>query len=468
VQAQWFAALLSVLMSTYNIRTMKTFRILTLSLLILATTACEKLEQEPSNNQSTESLTDLTGVLNAAYYYQIGTVTPMAVMGDFRADNAYMDESPYSDFDVFNSDLPSMEEQFFGPFYTASYRSILSANTVIEKSGNSTQIGEAKFLRALTYFKMVRVFGDVSVILTPQPSVEEIPNVDLTRQPASSVYTNVIIPDLEDAITRLGSGVNGRASQAAAQGLLGKVYMQLGEFNAAEPYLEAVVNGSGASLLSNYEEVFSKDLNDEVLFSTQISSSIVDEYGFTEFWSWYLGLDTKSLTPCDPSRGPTIFAAFDEVAGDTIPGVGVDLRRAITIDEGALASAKYPDAQDGGEDVDWIELRLADVILLYAEARNENGASASEALGLLDDIRERAGLVALDPTTINTQELVRDAILNERRLELAFEGQRWFDLVRTGTVDAAMGESVDPNYYVFPIPNSEVLVSDDIIQNPGY
>ena len=98
---------------------------------------------------------------------------------------------------------------------------------------------------------------------------------------------------------------------------------------------------------------------------------------------------------------------------------------------------KFP--QDGGGDHDWIELRLADVILLYAEAMNENGSPASTVLPLLDDIRSRANLNNLDPAVLNTQALVRQAIADERRLELAFEGQRWFDLVRTGTVDAENG-----------------------------
>jgi hypothetical protein len=114
-------------------------------------------------------------------------------------------------------------------------------------------------------------------------------------------------------------------------------------------------------------------------------------------------------------------------------------------------------------------MRLSDVILLYAEALNENGSSAMDVLGLLDDIRTRAGLIALDPAVINTPALVRQAIADERRLELAVEGHRWFDLVRTGTVSAEMGETISSDYNVFPLPNSEILASGGVItQNPGY
>ena len=101
---------------------------------------CENdLEQFPSNIASSNSLTDYEGVLNAAYFYQHGSATPMAVMGDFRADNAFMFEPPYTEFDEYGPGLTAMEDQFFSPFYTALYKSILSANNVIENSTNGTE-----------------------------------------------------------------------------------------------------------------------------------------------------------------------------------------------------------------------------------------------------------------------------------------------------------------------------------------
>jgi len=433
----------------------------------LLVTACNNdLDQFPPNIASSDSLTDFDGVLNAAYFYNRASVTPMAVMGDFRADNALMLEEPYTEFDVYGPNLKDMEEQFFGPFYTVLYKSILSCNTVIENSTNTTEIGEAKFLRALAYFKLVRVFGDVTVNLESKPSTTD--DSILERQPAIDVYNSVIIPDFQDAIAALSNDLSdGRASKLAAQGMLGKVYMQLGDFSSAQTQLKAVIDGAagaGVSLQSDFSSIFGvdNDLNSEIIFATQISSSISDDYGFSEFWSWYGGLDTKSLRPLDPD----LIAAFDAVAGDVAdPAVG-DLRRAVTIDTALLASPKFP--QTGGDDHDWIDLRLADVILMYAEALNETGSPAAMVLSLLDDIRTRAGLNVLDASTINTQAAVRQAIADERRLELAFEGHRWFDLVRTGTVDAEMGQTINSQYYIFPIPESEVLAFDIITQNPGY
>ena len=437
---------------------MKLFNII-LVISLLSLTACEDLDQSPPNIASSNSLVDFAGVLNAAYFYQLGSVTPMAVMGDFRADNALMEEEPFPSFDRFNGDLVDMEDQFFGPFYTALYRSILSANTVIENSNDPVEIGEAQFLRGLSYFKLVRAFGDVTVNLSASPSTSDLSI--FARQPASEVYNGVIIPDLQAAIAALGTqSVNGRASRLAAQGMLGKVFMQIGDFSSALPELAAVVNGAeaaGFSLQDNFGDIFGvdNDLNSEILFATQVSSSVVDEYGFSEFWSWSGGLDTKSLLPLDPD----LITAFDASPGD--------LRRAVTINEETMASPKFP--QTGGPDHDWIELRLADVILLYAEALNETGASASMSLGVLDGIRTRAGLAPLDPSELSSTAAIRQAIQDERRLEMAFEGQRWFDLVRTNTVNAELGTTVDPIYHLFPVPISEILASFNVItQNAGY
>ena len=96
-------------------------------------TACSAdLDQSPPNFASADSLTDFEGVLNAAYYYQLASVTPLAVMAEFRSDNALMEEAPYTEFDTFTSNLTTMEDQFFGPLYTALYKSILSANNVCD------------------------------------------------------------------------------------------------------------------------------------------------------------------------------------------------------------------------------------------------------------------------------------------------------------------------------------------------
>ena len=432
-------------------------------------TACSTdLDQSPSNLASADSLTDFDGVLNAAYYYQLGGVTPLAVMAEFRSDNALMFEAPYTEFDTYTSNLTTMEDQFFGPLYTAMYKSILSANNVIENSSDAGQVAEAKFLRALSYFKLVRSFGAVTINTSAAPSLTD--TSILVRKPASEVYSTVIIPDLTDAVAGLSTSiVDGRASRIAAQALLGKAYAAQGDYTNAATHLGTVVNGAagaGISLKSNYNEIFgaaNESGNSEIIYATRITGSIVDEYSFgSDFWNWFVGDDSKSDLPVDAD----LVAAFD--ASDANGG-GTDLRRAVTLSADGRTAVKFPKDGGLGTEHDWIEIRLADVILLYAEALNENDSSAASVLPLLDPIRTRAGLSSLSGTA-TTQAEVRQAIANERRLELAFEGHRWFDLVRTGFVGAASGFAhSSANYHVFPIPVSEVLSTGGVInQNAGY
>ena len=351
-----------------------------------------------------------------------------------------------------------MEGNFFQPFYAALYKSILSTNIVIENSSNARHIGEAKFLRGLAYFKLVKVFGDVTLNLSDAPSTED--TSILKRQPVADVYGQ-IVSDLTDAKSALdNSGLSsGRASAIAAQGLLGKVYMQRGDFMNAESNLAAVVNGAGAAGLGlepNFADIFGSgtDLNTEVIFATQISGSIaISDYSGTTFPLWSNGGDTKSDE--DPITADLV-NAFD-AAGDTT-------RKNATIDLSGPSRIAVKFGSAGAEQ-DFIELRLADVILLYAEALNENGNSSS-AITQLNKIRSRANLANVTATAKAT---VRTAIANERRLELALEGHRWFDLVRTGAVNAEMGMTIDSNYHLFPIPTSEIFASNGVItQNPGY
>ena len=135
---------------------MKNIYIILLSFFLL--TACDNdLDQFPTLDAEASSLTDYGGVLNAAYYYQQASATPIAIMGDFRADNMVMFEEPYPAFDRFDADLAGgdLVEQFFRPFYSNLYKSILSSNNIIENSSNATEVAEAQFLRALSYFKLV-------------------------------------------------------------------------------------------------------------------------------------------------------------------------------------------------------------------------------------------------------------------------------------------------------------------------
>lgn len=243
--------------------------------------------------------------------------------------------------------------------------------------------------------------------------------------------------------------------------------MYRGDFANAATMLAEVLSDAvveGVTLEPNFADVVS-DVSSEIIFATQLSSSIPNADGTSSsstFVGWFAGNDTKSLTPLDPR----LTAAFD---ASSAAGGGTDLRKSLTIDAAGGKGVKYT---GGNSDQDFIEMRLSDVILMYAEALNEStnatGAKSATILAGLDAIRARAGLTSLVGTA-TTQADVETAIQKERRVELALEGHRWFDLVRTGTVDAEMGQTISSNYYVFPIPSTEITATNGIItQNTGY
>lgn len=430
----------------------------------LFTSACTAdLDQVPPNLGASESITDFTPVLFAAYNYQNQAVAPMAIFGDFRSDNALFDEE-FTAFDTFT--LPSTlagdaTQAFLEPFYVALYNSILSANNVIENSSDATLVAEARFLRGLSYFKLVQVFGDVTVnLLNATP--DQIAAADITRQPKASVYTDVIIPDLEAARDGLAASTaaaaKGRATKYAAQGLLGKVLATTGNYQEAEAQLATVMSGTGAAGIissTSFADVFSSDLNAEILFATQLSSSF--SYSNEIFTNWFAGNNTKADQGGPVS--PNLVSAF--------AANPADVRGALTVDNngGDPIATKFA----RGTEQDWIELRIADVVLLYAEALNENNKTA-QAITELNRIRTRAGLAV---TAAISKADVRQAILDERRLELALEGHRWFDLVRAeaaeaGLMNANMGATVPSSLYIFPVPTTEITSFPDITQNAGY
>lgn len=430
---------------------MKNIYILLTALLI--TVACSTdLDQAPPNIASSDSLSDFEGVLNAAYWYQTGSTTPLAIMGDFRSDNALFDESPHDEFDDFDGGVVAMEGDFFRPFYSSLYKSILSANSVIDNSDDASQVAEAKFLRALSYSKLVKVFGAVTINLSSSPSTSD--QSIFARSSAEDVYLQ-IENDLTEAIQVLdNSGLSsGRATKIAAQALLGKVHLAQRDFANAETVLSSVVSGApaaGISLLDDFSAVFASDLNAEIIFATQLTSSIgVSDYSGDAFNVWYAGGNTKA------DELPVSMELINAYTSS-------DARKSVTVDADIQVSNKY---QALGPDQDWIEIRFADVLLMYAEALNERGNTSGAAVQL-NKVRTRAGL---SNATENTQSTLRQAIQLERRLELAFEGHHWFDLVRTGTVDVEMGQSINNNYHIFPIPTSEIFATDGVItQNTGY
>lgn len=336
-------------------------------------------------------------------------------------------------------------------------------------------IGEAQFLRALNYFFLVRYFGDVPL---QQQSLE-------VRAPQDEVY-DFIIQDLRNAESVLPLKSEyapqdlGRATKGAAQTLLAKVYLQRENWTEALNYANQVINSGEYGLEPNYEDIWKEEFENgiESIFEIQARGESIahgiQQYSTTQGargpsgWGWGFNSPTQDLVDAYDSEGDEIRKNGTIIfAGETL----FDGREVSPNVENPRYNQKaYSSANAGAGDGDknMRLLRYAEVLLIKAEAANELGDQAT-ALDALNQVRAR---VELGPVTTTNQQELREIIWKERRLELAFEHDRWFDLLRTGQAAEVMqahGKNfVEDKHELFPIPEEQLIQTPDMKQNPGY
>ncbi|MBS9461072.1 RagB/SusD family nutrient uptake outer membrane protein [Flagellimonas sp. 389] len=374
------------------------------------------------------------------------------------------------------------ENDLVGDIWRESYEGIQRTNVVLNRISDiefqdaalkANRIGEMKFIRALLYFNLVRLYGDVPLV------IEETENpfdfFGQGRTSTTEVYSR-IQTDLSEAIQDLPTTKSpGRPALGAAQALLADVQLTQGDFSSALPNLEAVVNSGVYELMPTTSEIFGEanEGNAEIIFEVQYVSGLNVE-GENEGSSAGSQFRPSGTTANAKGHNLPTQAFIDSFeAGDT------RLDDYVAIDPDAnpfYFSTKYEISATGADDggSDHLIIRFADVVLKYAEALNENNQTG-EAILQLNRIRTRAGLAG---TTATTQEEVRAAIKQERRFEFIGEGKRWFDLKRYGTAIDVMnafftinnpGVTINENNLVLPIPQSQIDTDPDFIkQNPGY
>jgi tetratricopeptide (TPR) repeat protein len=405
--------------------------------------------------------------------------------------------------------------------YDNHYSGIARVNAILgnlSKAGLSEQdvdriTGQAKFLRALYYFDLVRYFGGVPLYLS---EVTNTTNAFIPRSSAQEVY-DAILADLKDAVMKLplpSFPQNGRATQGAAKMLLADVYLTQKNYPLAENELKSITK-MGYSLLPNYASVF--DLSNknsvESIFEIQYQQG---NQGQNSNWYQFLPLsaDLSLITGIPSYNGSTSTGGFNIPTGDLIASYEANdtrLNASIGIAEGTgvpemlvinavknsqgytpspgkiyvpfIKKFVHPHKLLNNTDDNFPIYRYSEALLSLAEALNEQNKS-QEALMYLNQVRLRAGL---DPSIETNPDLLRGIIAHERRVEFAFENKRWFDLVRTGkaievmnihgayikAVHAGQAYLPDNSYNVtadrllFPIPFREVQIGK-LEQNPGY
>lgn len=377
------------------------------------------------------------------------------------------------------------------------YRCIANVNDILAAIPNITFTsdekadqykGEALFIRALCYFNLVRLFGDVPYIDRPI-TVEE--SQQLSRTDKAKVYADLIIPDLQAAKALLPAKYSGedigRITSGAAQTLLGSVYLTTYDYENCVNELGDLIAKKRYSLLPVYADIFNPDNANhaESIFEIQF------EKGYTGGSQWScqahsrelaetLGVSTAAVTV------PTsdLISLFDTGSARYQATIG-KLPNASNKQVSHVKKHYMELSIQNHSDDNWPVLRYADVLLMYAEALNElNATPTQEAIDCINQIRRRAYAVEdnsqdLTPAEVIDQQTFREVIAEERRFELCFEGHRWFDLVRTGKYVEVMNAHFErynsgaynvENYNnLFPVPQREIDVNPNLLpNNPGF
>lgn len=380
------------------------------------------------------------------------------------------------------------------------YPGILRCNLALQKIPTikmdealaSRFIGELKFMRALYYFWLVRLFGDVPLITEPQTLASDY---RVPRTPKVEVYAQ-IIKDLEDAISALppretytGNDI-GRASKGSAVGLLAKVYLTLGEYEKVIPLCEQV-KSLGYKLNPSYGMNFSytEENTTESLFEVQYvgnSGQTSDNEGQSNTLSTWMGPRNSNYVDggygwCQPEQQMMDAYEPGDLRKDVtmLYGGGPKLFGNITYDPNFSMTGfnvrKWLIPRDvASKDNDFMNipiLRYADVLLMWAEALNETGGTNLSETPF-NEVRSRAGL---PPIHGLSQQDMKEKILHERRIEFAYEGQWWFNIIRINNGQYAIDflksigrTNMSEKFLLFPIPQQEMDANPKLIQNPGY
>jgi hypothetical protein len=379
----------------------------------------------------------------------------------------------FDDYADADNHLLRSDNATVGLIWNAAYDDINRVNQIIDKVPNVPDltaeekdeiIGEAYFLRALNYHNIVKLWGGsgqlgAALRLTPVASAAEANTI--ARSTVAETYTQIMadLAQAEQLITA-GPEQTRQASVGAALAIEARVRLYQQDWAGAEA-AAANVEALGYSLAPNFSDLFDATGNNtpEDIFRVTFTPTQSQSVGF-----YYLPKALGGRYEVAPTTGASgIIAAFDPASGGNIAAYNPTDERgkwSIARAGSRTYAAKFRNPS-GDEDLHVI--RLGEVILIRAEALAQLNR-LPEAVDEYNRLRVRAGL-APDPTTGLTQAGVLAAIARERRVELAFEGDRWPDMIRTGL---ALAQGVSLTQTLLPIPQPELDVAPNLVQNPGY
>lgn len=514
-------------------RTTHKFSACLIASLLIAAVACNKdfLDKNPQDSVSSETFwtsqadvqTALAGVYSRLQENFLGYER---VYMDGLSDNAYLDPGNGNQENMLNMTTGSISPELGGALenvYSTPYRAIASANYFLDhvdkaplsEEENTQYKAEVRFIRALSYFDLVQHFGGV-IIYRNFP--ETLESAKIAQSTAEEVYA-FIEEDLDFAISNLpDEPYNGHAVKGSAQGLKARVLITQEKWSEAVPVLQEIMASGKFALSADYAALFSTDgqadgaVNREIMFSTQYlapdnphrlspgSAGMDIELGWWSLMQPYKDLaDAYEMADGKPAGESDLYDPEDPYANRDprldfsvkLPGetwrnpetgavwngsyesqTGFLMEKYVDLSRAPISAATAPSS-----DQDYIHIRYADVLLMYAEAKNEAGGPDETVYEALDRIRDRVDMPPVDQTEYGTKETLRDYIRRERRVELALEGQRYADLKRWEIAHTKLPALQTPDgtplkfelkNYLLPFPQSELDANPSLEQNEGY
>ncbi|MCF8381266.1 MAG: RagB/SusD family nutrient uptake outer membrane protein [Bacteroidales bacterium] len=486
-----------------------------LILILLMSTSCEDfLDKAPKGNLTSgnfpgnadEALLAVNGVYNTLriWNFNTGGFPIIDIMSDeVRKGSNAGDAIWLNVYDDFTFDQGATD---FESWWATLYQGIRRANLIVEKVPGlqdldedlKTQyIAEARFLRAFFYFELVRTFGDVPKVLSITPETS------LSRSPVDEIYNEIIIPDMEFGVLNLPQKDEyplkdmGRITSGTCSGMLAKVYLYRKDFINAEKYAMEVIDSKKYSLDPDFSNALSVEgeFGTGSVFEVGAAAEGFNEGGNqyantisvrgTPNLGWGFGRPTYELIQefgSDPRADATILFVGEVLDGVEIEGdistpdtTYTDETKTEILEVECYNQKVYTPGDEPRYSFGHNRrlLRYADVLLMAAEALNENDKPV-EALFYVNLVRERArggNENILPDITQRNKDLLRDLIIDERHFELALEGHRFYDLVRTGKAEEVLGPLgfKKGTHELMPVPLSEINISEGkISQNDGY
>lgn len=519
---------------------MKRIFIFLFSLLICISCSDDFISKNPPSDLNSEGFYKTESDMNQAVLSAYSSLRSLynqtyIRLGEIRSDNttySWLSGNPANEKGIDEFASPLLPENgFLSSCWDNSYNTILRCNIVIGRIGDiefkdaklkDQYLAEARFLRGLVYFYLNRIFGGYGLdgnllgVIKVDKEITQDEAYELGRVSLLEMY-EFIVDDLKFAEQNLpeeySSTEVGRATKGAAVGLLGKVYMTMAGYplNGGEQYyklaieqFKTIIQDNKYSLVSSYKDLFdvaNKNTSEsifEIQYQKGAPNGATGSPWNNNFAPRFSDKEVVLVGDKGGENSPTQDMSEAYENGDP--------RKYVSMRDGWVNSktgkwetdkyvCKYYDVATSGSDNDnnWIELRLADIYLLYAEAIVRTNGNKQEAINYVNKIRERARNTEGDPTIDPSPDLLRDfvisdfktnqelllAIEKERRVELSFENHRWYDLVRTGRAkDVMIAEQKkdgfpdfewSDNALSYPIPMT-VMQSNPmkIVQNRGY